>query len=90
MLEWGVLNRVVAAGELRKKAYAFTERLAAGPTLAHAATKRMIALAVDQGVEAADAALPESGARVMASRDVQNGARVLLERGPGHATFEGR
>jgi enoyl-CoA hydratase/carnithine racemase len=90
MREWGVVNRVVAAAELRQKAYAFAERLAAGPTLAHAATKRMLALSVDQGVEAADAALPEAGARVMASRDLQNGARVLLEKGPGHATFEGR
>ena len=60
------------------------------PTLAHAATKRMIRLAVDEGVEAADAALPAEGARVMASEDLQNGARTLLEKGPGHATFTGR
>jgi enoyl-CoA hydratase/carnithine racemase len=90
MLEWGVVNRVVAGGDLREKSYGFAERLAAGPTVAHAATKRMIALTVDQGVEAADAALPEAGAKVMASRDLQNGARVLLEEGPGHASFEGR
>jgi enoyl-CoA hydratase/carnithine racemase len=90
MLDWGVVNRVVAAGDLRDKAYPYAERLAAGPTLAHAATKRMIALTVDQGVEAADAVLPSAGAKVMASRDLQNGARVLLEKGPGHATFEGR
>ena len=50
----------------------------------------MIQLAVDEGVEAADAALPEAGAKVMASQDLQNGARTLLEKGPGHATFEGR
>jgi enoyl-CoA hydratase/carnithine racemase len=31
-----------------------------------------------------------AGAKVMASRDLQNGARVLLEKGPGHASFEGR
>lgn len=90
MLEWGVVNRVVAAGDLREKTHAFAERLAAGPTLAHAATKRMIALTVDHGVEAADAELPELGARVMASQDLQNGARTLLEMGPGQATFEGR
>jgi enoyl-CoA hydratase/carnithine racemase len=90
MLEWGVVNRVVAADELQEKARAFVERLAAGPTVAHAATKRMIRLAVDEGVEAADAALPDAGARVMASEDLQNGARTLLEQGPGHATFEGR
>jgi enoyl-CoA hydratase/carnithine racemase len=90
MLQWGVVNRVLPPAELVDKARAFAGRLAAGPTLAHAATKRMIRLAVDEGVEAADAALPEAGARVMASADLQNGARTLLEKGPGQATFEGR
>ena len=33
---------------------------------------------------------PEEGARVMASEDLQNGARTLLEKGPGHAKFRGR
>jgi enoyl-CoA hydratase/carnithine racemase len=70
--------------------YSFVRRLADGPGLAHAATKRMIRLAVDEGVEAADAAMAEVGARVMASRDLQNGARTLLEKGPGQATFQGR
>jgi enoyl-CoA hydratase/carnithine racemase len=90
MRDWGIVNRVVPAAELYDKALAFVQRLAVGPTLAHAATKRMIRLAVDEGVEAADAALPEAGARVMASEDLQNGARTLLESGPGNATFEGR
>jgi enoyl-CoA hydratase/carnithine racemase len=89
MLDWGVVNRVVPARDLHEKTRAFARRLAGGPTLAHAATKRMIRLTVDDGVEAADAALPEIGARVMASEDLQNGARTLLDRGPGHATFEG-
>jgi enoyl-CoA hydratase/carnithine racemase len=90
MLDWGVVSRVLPAEDLREKAHAFARRLAEGPTLAHAATKRMIRLAVDEGVEAADAALPEAGARVMASADLQNGARTLLEKGPGQANFEGR
>jgi enoyl-CoA hydratase/carnithine racemase len=90
MLDWGVVNRVVPAAELLNKTRAFAQRLAAGPTLAHAATKRMILLAVDEGVEAADTALPEAGARVMASQDLQSGARTLLEKGPGNATFEAR
>jgi enoyl-CoA hydratase/carnithine racemase len=90
MLEWGVVNRVVAPDALHEKARDFAARLAAGPTLAHAATKRMIRLAVDDGVAAADAALPEAGARVMASEDLQSGARTLLDKGPGNATFEGR
>ena len=90
MFEWGVVNRVVPDAELHAKTRAFAERLAAGPTVAHGATKRMIALAVDEGVAAADAALPGVGAPVMASQDLQNGARTLREKGPGHATFEGR
>lgn len=90
MLEWGVVNRVVAAGDLHEKAQSFARQLAAGPTLAHAVTKRMIRLTVEAGVDAADAALPEEGARVMASDDLQNGARTLLEKGPGHATFTGK
>ena len=89
MLEWGVVNRIVPAADLLDKTRAFAQRLAAGPTLAHAATKRMIRLAVDEGVDAADAALPDEGARVMASEDLQNGARTLLEKGPGNATFSG-
>jgi enoyl-CoA hydratase/carnithine racemase len=90
MLEWGVVNRVVAADDLHEKARAFAERLASGPTLAHGATKRMIQLTLDEGVAAADAALGEAGAKVMASDDLQNGARTLLEQGPGHAGFAGR
>jgi hypothetical protein len=50
----------------------------------------MIRLAVDEGVETADRALPEAGAKVMASDDLQSGARALIEKGPGNATFEGR
>jgi enoyl-CoA hydratase/carnithine racemase len=90
MLAWGVVNRIVPAGELVEKARSFARQLAAGPTLAHAATKRMIRLTVEEGVDAADAALPDAGAKVMASDDLQNGARTLLEKGPGHAKFTGR
>jgi enoyl-CoA hydratase/carnithine racemase len=90
MREWGVVNRVVAADDLHEKARSFVRQLAGGPTLAHAATKRMIQLTVDEGVAAADAALPAAGAKVMASDDLQRGARSLTEKGPGHATFEGR
>jgi enoyl-CoA hydratase/carnithine racemase len=90
MLAWGVVNRVVPREDLFTKTRAFVERLGAGPTLGHAVTKQMIRLAVDEGVEAADAALPDAGAKVMASHDLQAGARTLLEQGPGHAEFSGR
>ena len=85
-----MVSRVLPGDDLLPKARAFAARLAAGPTLAHAATKQMIRRTVDVGVEAADAALPEEGARVIASSDLQRGARTLREKGPGHASFEGR
>jgi enoyl-CoA hydratase/carnithine racemase len=90
MLEWGVVNRVLPRAELEPKTRAFAERLAAGPTVAHAATKRIVHAALNDGVEAADAALPAEGARVMASEDLQAGARTLLAEGPGKAKFQGR
>ena len=90
MLEWGVVNRVVPRAELESKTRAFAERLAAGPTVAHAATKRIVRTTLSDGVDAADAALPAEGARVMASEDLQSGARTLLAEGPGKAKFEGR
>lgn len=90
MFEWGVVNRVLPATELQEKTRAFARRLSEGPTLAHGATKEIIRLTVDDGVEAADAALPQAGSKVMASQDLQRGVRTLMEKGPGHATFEGR
>jgi enoyl-CoA hydratase/carnithine racemase len=90
MLEWGVVNRVLPAAELQEKSHAFATRLAQGPTVGYGTTKEMIRRAVDEGVEGADRALPEAGARVIASEDMQRGARTLLDKGPGHAEFEGR
>jgi enoyl-CoA hydratase/carnithine racemase len=90
MFEWGVVNRVLPATELQEKTRAFARRLSEGPTLAHGATKEIIRLTIDDGVKAADAALPQAGSKVMASQDLQRGARTLMEKGPGHATFEGR
>jgi enoyl-CoA hydratase/carnithine racemase len=90
MLEWGVVNRVVAGSELLEKARSLAARLAAGPPLAHAATKRMIRTTLEAGVAAADEALPAAGASVIASRDLQNGIATLQSEGPGKAEFEGR
>src|SRR5919197_6325175 len=39
---WGVINRVVPDGTVHEKGMRFAERLASGPTRAHAATKRIV------------------------------------------------
>jgi 2-(1,2-epoxy-1,2-dihydrophenyl)acetyl-CoA isomerase len=41
-LEWGLINRVVADEQLREEAGALAARLAAGPTLSYAGTKRQL------------------------------------------------
>jgi enoyl-CoA hydratase/carnithine racemase len=90
MLEWGVINRVVADAELEEKALRFAHRLAAGPTLAHAATKRIVRTFLEGGVPAADESMNDVAAEVVETEDFRNGVASFLEHGPGQATFAGR
>jgi enoyl-CoA hydratase/carnithine racemase len=90
MLEWGVINRVVPAEELLEKGMKFARELAAGPTIAHAATKRLVRAQLDGGVAAADAIVPEIAGPLFDSEDLKNAVRSFLDEGPGRATFEGR
>ncbi len=87
---WGVLNRVVPDGTVHEKGMRFAERLAAGPTRAHAATKRIVRALSDHGVAGADEITPEQFAELFATEDLQNAVRSFLDEGPGKASFEGR
>ena len=87
---WNVVNRVLPDEELSAKALRFAERLAAGPTLANAATKRMVRAFLEEGVRGADARVGEIAAPLFATEDLQRAVRSFLEEGPGKATFEGR
>ena len=90
LAEWGVVNRVLADEELEEKALRFAARLAAGPTRAHAATKRMVRAFLEGGVSGADAAMNDVAAEVVETDDFKGGVRSFLEEGPGKATFAGR
>ena len=87
---WNVVNRVLPDGELAEKSIGFAERLAAGPTLANAATKRIVRAFLEEGVRGADARVGEIAGPLFGTEDLQHGVRSFLERGPGKATFEGR
>ena len=87
---WGVVNRVVADGEVHEKGMRFAARLAAGPTKAHAATKRIVRAYLQGGVDRADEVTPDQFAGLFATEDLQNAVRSFLSEGPGKATFEGR
>jgi enoyl-CoA hydratase/carnithine racemase len=87
---WGVVNRVVPEGSVHEKGMRFAERLANGPTKAHAATKRIVRAFSDGGVERADEVTPDVFADLFATEDLQNAVRSFLAEGPGKAKFEGR
>jgi enoyl-CoA hydratase/carnithine racemase len=90
MLDWGVINRVVADAELEEKAMRFAHRLADGPTRAHAATKQVVRAFLEGGVPGADGAMNDIAAGVVETEDFRNGVSSFLEHGPGKATFAGR
>ena len=87
---WGVINRVVPDGTVHEKGMKFANQLAAGPTKAHAATKRIVKAVSDGGIERADEVTPEQFAGLFATEDLQNAVRSFLADGPGKATFEGK
>jgi enoyl-CoA hydratase/carnithine racemase len=87
---WNVVNRVLPDDGFDAAARAFTAELAAGPTRAHGATKRVIRNFLEGGVDQADAAVGRIAGDLFATEDLQNAVRIFLEQGPGKATFEGR
>jgi enoyl-CoA hydratase len=87
---WNVVNRVLPDGELRDKSMRFAQRLAAGPTRAHHATKRMVRAFLEHGVRGADERAPDIGAPLFETEDLQGAVRSFLSEGPGKATFSGR
>ncbi|SDK21059.1 enoyl-CoA hydratase/isomerase family protein [Nonomuraea jiangxiensis] len=86
---WGLINRVVPDERLRAATMTLARELAAGPTVAHAATKALVAVAVDQGVRAADEAMAELQRPIFGSDDFRSGVESYRRNGPGLARFRG-
>lgn len=87
---WNVVNRVLPDEGFAAAARAFAQRLATGPTLAHAATKRLVGTAVRDGVRAADDAVPAVSGALFATQDLRGAVASFLADGPGKAEYEGR
>ena len=87
--EWGVVNRVLDSGDLLATGRRFAAGLAAGPTLAHAATKAVVKAQSDHGVAGADARVADLTSHLFESRDTRAAVATFLEQGPGKATFTG-
>jgi enoyl-CoA hydratase/carnithine racemase len=86
---WGVVNRVVAPDQLLEKARKFAADLAAGPTIAHAATKAVIRAQADHGTRGADERTAELTSHLFETDDCRYAVRSFLQEGPGKATFTG-
>ncbi|MBV8927724.1 MAG: enoyl-CoA hydratase/isomerase family protein [Mycobacteriaceae bacterium] len=94
---WNIVNRVVPADELDAHASRWARQLAAGPTAAHAVTKRLVHHATDHGVRHTDRYLLDAATPLFATRDMQHAVDLLLTQGAAQfmarhheVVFEGR
>lgn len=87
---WNVVNRVLPDEGFAEAARDYARRVAAGPTVAHAATKRLVATAARDGVRAADDAVPAVSGALFATADLPAAVASFLRDGPGKALHEGR
>jgi enoyl-CoA hydratase len=86
---WGVVNKVWDDDGFDERARELATRLAQGPTLAHAATKRIVRAFEEGGVLRADEIVPETSGALFATEDLKGAVRSFLEHGPGHAVYRG-
>jgi enoyl-CoA hydratase len=87
---WGVVNRVVAPDDLLAKSRRFAAGLAAGPTIAHAATKAIVRAQADHGTRGADERTAELTSHLFETEDAVNAVQSFLREGPGKAVFTGK
>lgn len=88
--KWGLINLTVPEETLEKATMAIAGEFAQGPTLAHAATKQLVHIAVNDGVTAADEAMATVQAPIWGSEDLKAGLASFRKNGPGLAKFAGR
>ncbi len=90
LADWNVVNRVLPDENFDGQSRAFAAELAQGPTLAHAATKRVVQAFREDGVAGADAEVPAVAGQLFDTEDLRAAVRSFLAEGPGKATFSGR
>jgi enoyl-CoA hydratase/carnithine racemase len=85
-----VVNRVLAEDALLQDVRAFAAELAAGPTVAHAATKAIVRAQADHGTRGADERTAALTSHLFETQDSRNAVQSFLQNGPGKATFTGK
>ena len=79
-LELGLVNKVVPAADLAAETLALARRLAAGPTRAYAATKRLISESFETSLSAQLDAEMEAFAGCSTTRDFREGVTAFVEK----------
>ncbi len=87
---WNVVNRVLPDEGFAQAARDYARQVAAGPTVAHAATKRLVATAARHGVRAADDVVPAVSGLLFGTEDLRGAVASFLTDGPGKAGYTGR
>lgn len=78
---WNIINRIVPRASLQAEAMIWAQKLAKGPTKAHAVTKRLIRAFLDHGVRAADQLLLDLGPPVFDTADFKSGVDAVVKYG---------
>lgn len=86
---WNLLNLVVPDDRLQSATLSIANEIAAGPTVAHTASKQLIRISVSQGVAAADAAMSQLQASIWASKDLVLGLAAYKAGDLGSTKYEG-
>lgn len=86
--DWGVVNQI--HDDVDAAARALTNRLADGPTVAHAATKQIVAAWRSGGIAHADDVTSDVSGALFETEDLKGAVKSFLEVGPGKATYTGR
>jgi len=87
--KWGIVNRVVPDAQLQETSLALARELAAGPTIAHAATKKLASIFLNEGMKAADEAMKRVQRPILESKDLDRGLEGFKAKGPGNSVFMG-
>lgn len=87
-LEWGLIGRVVPAGELQAEARAVARELAAGATVAYAELRRLLTGAGARTLAEGLAGEHEAMVRIGGTSDAREGIAAFVEHRPPR--FEGR
>jgi enoyl-CoA hydratase/carnithine racemase len=79
--QWNIVNRVVPLSDLHAEALDVARKIARGPAVAHALTKRMVRHALTHDSRSADVFVLDEATTVFETRDMKNAIGYLLEHG---------